>query len=184
MLTKLTLQIPLHLDLYPCYIAVVIYELLIHYKFTSQQSVPAEFRYKWQRSQTSTDLSARGQDQEEAVGFYFSILTACHKSRDWKTIPLLSSQLIKYLNSGRLFPVLLENKHQVHTPEESQKAILSPLPTHSLLLCLLTVHMKYTYEGQCLRIVYIWSWFITNKKLPRLTHHLTNHKFAAFRLAG
>lgn len=46
MLIKLTLQIPLHLDLYPCYVAAVIYELVIHYKFTSQQSVPAEFRYK------------------------------------------------------------------------------------------------------------------------------------------
>lgn len=46
MLIKLTLQIPLHLGFYPCYIAVVVYELVIHYKFTSQQSMPAEFRYK------------------------------------------------------------------------------------------------------------------------------------------
>lgn len=173
MLIKLTLQIPLHLGLYPCYIAVVVYELVIHYKCTSQQSMPAEFRYKWQRSQMSTDLSARGQDPEEGEGFYFSILTAYHKSRNWKTIPLLSSQLIKYFNSGRLFPVLLINipglnKHEVHTPEQSVRKLF-PLHYHySLLLCLHTIHMKYTYEGWCLIIVYIRSWFITNKMLPRL----------------
>lgn len=151
MLIKLTLQIPLHSGLHPCYISVVVYELVIHYKCTSQQSMPAEFRYKWQRSQTSADLSARGQDQEEGEGFYISILTTCHKSRNWKTTPLLSSQLLKYFNSGRHFPVILINipglnKDQVHTHEESVKAIPSPLPLFFAPLLTHNIHETHIWR--------------------------------------
>ena len=39
-----------------------------------------------------------------------------------------------------------------HTPEESLKATLSPLPTHPLLLCLHPIHMKYTYEDYVLGV--------------------------------
>lgn len=113
---------------------------------TSQQSMPAEFRYKWQRrSQTQTSLSVRGQGQEEGQWLYPSILTACHKSRDEKT-NCLSVFPTNTTHSGRVFPLARLNtlrvrRHQVGEPDDTWGVTESYPFCATLLLCLHTPHI-------------------------------------------